>query len=127
MQLRHLFMQMIRTETTHGVQVRAVGELIRIVLNGLEFEDVTYRSAVNTLGRYGVRIESDKGKRTGIWLANKWEPLDRLMQTAEFSQGWVNIIKRHPHARQSESALRFAGATSRATFIPREYLPVEEA
>lgn len=125
--LRHLCMQMIRTETTHGVQDRAVGELIRIVLNGLEFEDVTYRSAVNTLGRYGVRIESDRGKRTGIWLANKWEPLDRLMQTAEFSQGWVNIIKRHPHARQSESALRFAGATSRATFIPREYLPVEEA
>lgn len=125
--LRHLCMQLIRVETTHGVQDRAVGELIRIVLNGLEFEDVTYRNSVNTLGRYGIRIETERGKRTGVWLANKWEPLDRLMQTAEFSQGWVNIIKRHPHARQSDSALRFAGATSRATFIPREYLPVEEA
>lgn len=125
--LRHLCVQLIRTETSHGVQDRAVGELIRIVLNCLEFEDVSYRNAVNTLARYGIRIEAEKGRRTGVWLANKWPPLDRLMQTAEFSQGWVNIIKRHPHARQSDSALRFAGATSRATFVPREYLPVEEA
>ena len=125
--LRHLCVQLIRTETNHGVQDRAVGELLRIVLKGLEFEDVSYRNAVNTLARYGLRVEVDNGRRVGVWIANKWPPLDRLMQLAEFAQGWVNIIKRHPNAKQSDSALRFAGATSRATLIPREEWPVEEA
>ena len=125
--LRHLCVQIIRVETTHGVQDRAVGELLRIVINNMEFEDVTYRNAVNTLARYGMRVESEGGRKIGIWLANKWPPLDRLVQTAQFSQGWVNIIKRHHRARQSESALRFAGSTSRATMIPVEEWPLEES
>jgi len=125
--LRHLCVQIIRVETTHGVQDRAVGELLRIVINNMEFEDVTYRNAVNTLARYGMRVESEGKRKTGIWLANKWPPLDRLVQTAQFSQGWVNIIKRHHRARQSESALRFGGSTSRATLIPVEEWPLEES
>lgn len=125
--LRHLCVQIIRTETTHGVQDRAVGELLRIVINKMEFEDVTYRNAVNTLARYGMRVEVEGSRRTGVWLANKWPPLDRLVQTAQFSSGWVNIIKRHHRARQSDSALRFAGATSRATLIPVEEWPLEES
>lgn len=125
--LRHLCVQIIRVETTHGVQDRAVGELLRIVINNMEFEDVTYRNAVNTLARYGMRVESEGKRKIGIWLANKWPPLDRLVQTAQFSQGWVNIIKRHHRARQSESALRFAGSTSRATLIPVEEWPLEES
>ena len=125
--LRHLCVQIIRVETTHGVQDRAVGELLRIVINNMEFEDVTYRNAVNTLARYGMRVESEGKRKIGIWLANKWPPLDRLVQTAQFSQGWVNIIKRHHRARQSESALRFAGSTSRATMIPVEEWPLEES
>jgi putative DNA primase/helicase len=125
--LRHLCSSIIRVETNHGVQDRSVGELIRISLNVIEYEDVSYKTAISTLSRYGMRVDMEHGKRTGIWLANKWPPLDRLMQTAEFSQGWVNIIKRHPLAKQSESGLRFAGATSRATFIPRQEWPVEGA
>jgi putative DNA primase/helicase len=125
--LRHLCVQIIRTETNHGVQDRAVGELLRIVINKMDFEDVTYRNAVNTLGRYGLRAEKEGGRTIGIWLANKWPPLDRLVQTAQFSQGWVNIIKRHHRARQSESALRFGGSTSRATMIPVEEWPLEES
>ena len=123
--LRHLCSSIIRVETNHGVQDRAVGELVRIALNAIQFEDVSYKNAVDTLSRYGMKLETEGGKRTGIWLANKWPPLDRLMQTAEFAQGWVNIIKRHPLAKQSESGLRFGGATSRATFVPREEWPVE--
>lgn len=124
--LRHLCIQMIRTETTHGAQDRAVGELLRIVINKMEFEDVTYRNAVNTLARYGLRVEREKGRLIGVWMANSWPPLDRLMQTAQFAQGWVNIMKRHPEAYQSESAIRFGGATSRATLIPVPYWPLEE-
>lgn len=125
--LRHLCSSIIRVETNHGVQDRAVGELIRIALNKIEFEDVSHANAGATLSRYGMKLEVENGRRTGIWLANKWPPLDRLMQTAEFAQGWVNIIKRHPSARQSENALSFGGAQSRATFIPRHEWPVEGA
>jgi hypothetical protein len=104
-----------------------VGELLRIVFNGMETEDVPYRVAVSTLSRYGMKVEMEHGRKTGVWLGNKCPALDRLMQTAEFAQGWVNIIKRHPYARQSESGLRFGGVTSRATFLPRQEWPVEEA
>jgi putative DNA primase/helicase len=124
--LRHLCVQIIRVETNHGVQDRAVGELLRIVINRREIEDVSYTHAANTLARYGMRAETEGSRVIGIWLANKWPTLDRLVQTAQFSQGWVNIIKRHHRARQSDSALRFAGSTSRATMIPIEEWPLEE-
>ena len=125
--LRHLCVQIIRVETNHGVQDRAVGELLRIVINKMEIEDVSYTNAVNTLARYGMRVEVENHRAIGVWLANKFPTLDRLVQTAQFSQGWVNIIKRHHRARQSESALRFAGSTSRATMIPIEEWPLEES
>jgi putative DNA primase/helicase len=124
--LRHLCVQIIRVETNHGVQDRAVGEMLRIVINRREMEDVSYTNAANTLARYGMRAETEGSRVIGIWLANKWPTLDRLVQTAQFSQGWVNIIKRHHRARQSDSALRFAGSTSRATMIPIEEWPLEE-
>jgi putative DNA primase/helicase len=125
--LRHLCSSIIRAETVHGAQDRSVGELLRIALNVLETEDVPFRNATSTLLRYGIRVEIEHGIRTGVWLANKWPPLDRLMQTAEFAQGWVNIMKRHPLARPSTNAVHFAGSTSRATFIPRHLWPVEGA
>ena len=109
------------------MQDRAVGELLRIVINKMEIEDVSYTNAVNTLARYGMRVEVENHRAIGVWLANKFPTLDRLVQTAQFSQGWVNIIKRHHRARQSESALRFAGSTSRATMIPIEEWPLEES
>lgn len=125
--LRHLCGTIIRVETVHGVQDRAVGELLRIVFHGMETEDVPYKHAVATLARYGLKVEIEHGTRTGVWIANKCQALDRLMQTAEFSEGWINIIQRHPYKKLSDKPLRFGGIVCRATFLPRQEWPVEEA
>lgn len=125
--LRHLCGAIIRVETVHGVQDRAVGELLRIVFHGMETEDVPYKHAVATLARYGLKVEIEHGVRTGVWIANKCAALERLMQTAEYSEGWINIIQRHPYKKLSEGPLRFGGVVCRATFLPRQEWPVEEA
>ncbi len=124
--LRHLCGSMIRVETVHGVHDRAIGELLRIVFHGVETEDVSYKNAVTTLARYGLKVEIEHGTRTGVWIANKCQTLDRLMQTADFSEGWINIIQRHPYKKLSDRALRFGGIVCRATFLPRQEWPVEE-
>ena len=122
--LHHLCGAMIRVETTHGTQDRTIGELIAQALRGEDGLDVPYSVCKATLSRYGMKVEIVNGKRTGIWIANKCPALERVMQTADYSEGWLSILQRHPYAVKSASTLRFGGVTSKATFMPTPEWPV---
>lgn len=123
--LHHLCGSMIRVETTHGVQDRTIGELVRQALLGGDSTSVPYEICKATLSRYGLKIEVEKGKRTGVWIANKCPSLERLMQTADYAEGWIPILQRHPYAVRSNSTMRFGGVTSKATFLPTQEWPLE--
>ena len=124
--LHHLCGSMIRVETTHGVQDRTVGELLGQALRGEEGTSIPSDVCRATLSRYGLKVHIENGKRTGVWIANKCQTLERLMQTAEYSEGWISILQRHPYAERSQSTMRFGGVTSKATFLPRQEWPLDE-
>lgn len=123
--LRHMCGSMIRVETLHGVQDRTIGELLRQVFLAQEGDDVSYRVCVATLARYGLKVEIEAGERTGVWIANQCPLLDKLMQTAEFAEGWITILRRHPYSKASRAAVRFGALVSKSTFLPRQEWPVE--
>ena len=48
------------------------------------------------------------------------------MTTSEYSEGWGRVILRHPYAQKSNGALKFAGVSSHAVFIPKqEFFKIE--
>lgn len=128
--MHHICGSMVRVDTTHGIQERAIGELIHIIFGGRSDLDVSQKVADETLARYGLRVQR-KGSTSaseveGIWVGNAVPTLNRIMQTSDYFEGWHGVLSRHPYAKKSERALRFGGVVSRAIYMPRQEWPVTE-
>lgn len=124
--LNHICGCMIRVETIRGVQERALGELIRMAFERPSDMEMSVPDCENTLARYGLRLCIQDGRRDGMWIGQKVPTLNRLMQTSDYFEGWAGVLLRHPHARKSDTAMRFGGVISRAIYIPRPEWPIYE-
>ena len=127
--MHHICGSMVRVDTAHGMQERALGELMHIVFTGSGEGDVNPKVAEETLSRYGLRPERiNKGSipARGIWVGNAVPALNRLMQTSDYFEGWHGVLSRHPYAEKSNGTLRFGGVVSRALYMPRQEWPVNE-
>jgi putative DNA primase/helicase len=125
--LHHICGSMIRVDTVRGAQDRAIGELIRLVLERPSDAEMDYRDCEMILARYGLRIAYDKREITGLWIGQRVPTLNRIMQTSEYFEGWAGVLMRHPYAKRSPSTLRFGGVVSRAIYIPKQEWPIYEA
>lgn len=125
--LHHICGSMIRVETMRGVQERALGELLRLVLLHPSDAEIDFKECEMILARYGLRVAQEGLERTGVWIGQRVPALNRIMQTSEYFEGWAGVLLRHPHARRSAGTLRFGGVVSRAIYIPKPEWPIHEA
>jgi hypothetical protein len=123
--LHHIAGSMIRAETNHGVQDRTIGEILEIVFKRQEFGDISLKVAEETLMRFGLRMERERGQLKGVWIATSVAALNRLMQTSVYFEGWTGVLLRHPYAKKSEGAIRFKGINSRAIYMPMQEWPID--
>ena len=122
--LHHIVGSMIRVETSHGSQERTIGELMIVCFTRDDTTDIRLKIAESTLARYGMKIERDSGVVTGVWIGQSIQPMNRIMQTSVYFEGWAGVLLRHPYAKKSTESVRFGGATSRAIFLPKHEWPV---
>jgi len=66
----HLFDQMVKVETSHGIKDRNIGELIRIACFYLSDVDVTETIANNRLMRLGFKVFRDENGKMFIIISN---------------------------------------------------------
>lgn len=125
--LHHICGSLVRVDTSHGVHERAMGELLHIAFTRPDDSEINWRDAENTLARYGLRLQFDGLRPEGVWIGQKVPTLNRLMQTSDYFEGWAGVLLRHPHAKRSDTGMRFGGVVSRAIYIPRPEWPVHEA
>lgn len=125
--LHHICGSMIRVETMRGVQERALGELLRLVLLRPSDAEIDFKECEMILARYGLRVAQEGLEPTGVWIGQRVPALNRIMQTSEYFEGWAGVLLRHPHARRSAGTLRFGGVVSRAIYIPKPEWPIHEA
>lgn len=124
--LRHLMAQILRVQGNAGVLQRTVGELMAIT-GGAYDPKVPKDEADRTLRMHGfnfeMRRERDDGDLVnGFWIANKHANLDELMKDSPFPEGYVRILARNKSSQASVGPMRFAGARSRAIWLPSEIL-----
>lgn len=121
--LYHLANSRVRVETTGGFHERLIGELIEVIFNRMDDGVVNPNNAENTLKRIGIRVDH---KMNGIWIGTSVSGMKNIMTTSEYSEGWGRVILRHPYAQKSNGALKFAGVSSHAVFIPKqEFFKIE--
>ena len=125
--LHHICGSMIRVDTMKGAQERAIGELIRWVLERPRDAEMDHMDCELLLARYGLRVKYDGINREGMWVGTSVPTLNRIMQTSDYFEGWAGVLGRHPHAKKYEGTLRFGGVVSRAVFIPTPEWPIHEA
>ena len=123
--LHHIAGSMIRAETSHGAQDRSIGEILEIVVKRQEFGDIPLKIAEETLSRFGLKMERERGEIKGVWIATNVQSLNRLMQTSVYFEGWTGVLLRHPYAKKSESAVHFKGMKSRAIYMPIQEWPID--
>jgi putative DNA primase/helicase len=124
--LHHICGTMIRVETLRGPQERALGELIYHLLERPSEAEMNPLELEAVLGRHGLRLCMQDGRREGIWIGYKVPTLNRIMQTSDYFEGWAAVLARHPHARKSDTSMRFGGVISRAIYIPKPEWPLYE-
>lgn len=125
--LHHICGSMIRVETPRGSQERAIGELVRIVLERPRDSEISHNDCEDILQRYGLRVCYEGIEREGMWIGTRVPSLNRIMQTSDYFEGWAGVLARHPHAKKYSGTLRFGGVSSRAIFIPKPEWPIYEA
>jgi len=119
----HLAGSTIRVEVGNGYQERSVGELIEISTSSERDDRVSPLTAQDVLRRHGMKVDNDKG---GIWLGIRVPSLNKIMSTSDYFEGWQRVIERHPLIERSPNAIKFAGVSSRALFIPKtEFMKIE--
>ena len=122
--LHHIVGSMIRVETVHGAQERTIGELLIVCFTRDDTTDVRLKVAESTLSRYGMKIEREYGNVVGVWIGQSIQPMNRIMQTSVYFEGWAGVLLRHPYAKRSTESVRFGGTTSRAIYLPKQEWPV---
>ena len=121
--LFHLAGSTLRVEGSGGYQERLVGELIEIAMRNSRDERIAAMTAEDVLKRNGIKVDNEKG---GVWLGIKVPNLNRIMSTSDYFEGWQRVLERHPRVVRSENAVKFAGVSSRALFIPKqEFMQIE--
>jgi len=121
--LHHICGSIIRVETRNGTQERAIGELIYGVLMPSGDPDMYEVKAVETLSRYGLKVDESK---LGIWVATNAMPLNKIMQSSTYSEGWQKVLQRNPNCKRSNNSMRFGGEVSRAIYLPVVEWPIIE-
>jgi hypothetical protein len=121
--LFHLAGSSLRVESSHGYQERSVGELIEIASKQVRDDRIPMLTAEDVLKRHGLRVDNEKG---GVWIGVKVPSLNHLMKGSDYFEGWQRVLERHPKVERSENAIKFAGVSSRALFIPKhEFINIE--
>lgn len=121
--LHHICGSLIRVETRNGVQERAIGEIIYWLITPTGEPDINPQRAVDTLSRYGLRIDESK---LGIWVATNNVTLNRLMASSVYAEGWQKVLQRNPACKKGEKSFRFGGQVSRAIYLPIGQWPINE-
>lgn len=121
--LHHICGSFIRVETRNGTQERAIGELLYAVLVPSGDPDMYPTKTVETLSRYGLKVDDSK---LGIWIATNAMPLNRIMQSSTYSEGWQKVLQRNPSCKRSDNSMRFGGEVSRAIYLPIDQWPIIE-
>lgn len=101
---------------------RTVGELARIVADGMTRDGVDTGEAGAVLGRLGLRVQTRSiDRKAGLLVANKSERLSKLLRGQPWAIDWRRYLRRIPGAEAHPVAVRFAdGFVQRATLIPLE-------
>lgn len=99
---------------------RSVGELVRVVAEGLTRDGVDPGEAAAVLGRIGIRAQPRSiDRKAGILVANKSERMTKLLKGQPWAVDWRRYLRRLPGAEAYPVPIRFAdGFTQRATFVP---------
>lgn len=121
--LHHICGSLIRVETRNGTQERAIGEIIYELIHPQYEPDIIPSKAIATLGRYGLKIEENN---LGIWVATNVLPLNKLMGSSVYAQGWQKVLQRNPSCKKSDKSMRFGGEVSRALYIPMVHWPIHD-
>lgn len=105
-----------------GPETRTVGELVRIVADGISKNGVSPTDAGIYLGRLGLKVERPTVGNHGMLLvANKSVRLQRELRGQPYAADWRSYLRRLPGAKSKATAVRFCdGHVSRATEIPIE-------
>lgn len=112
-----------RVEFEQGApETRTVGELVRIVAEGVSSNGVSVTDAGIYLGRLGLKVERPTVGNYGMLLvANKSVRLQRELRGQPYAADWRSYLRRLPGAKPHATAVRFCdGHVSRATGVPVE-------
>lgn len=115
--IQHLLAQNTRIESSHGIQERNIGELVRITMGVHSDKDVDIDKAHDRLRRIGMKVK-------GLYLVigNGVDALNRMLAGTHWAKNYHKILMRLEGAMDSEPTRFASGVKIRAIKIPTKLL-----
>ena len=111
--IQRILQHQVRVEADKVI-TRSIGELVEIALHRQHDIHITPDLAHATLGRNGIRAESDT-----VIISNNAEAIAAILRDTSWSNCWSTVLTRLPGAtRAGVTYFRGAGASGRAVKVP---------
>jgi putative DNA primase/helicase len=113
--IQRILQQQVRVESDDKTYTRTLGELVEIASHRAADIDVSPGKAQDTLGRHGLKVDSDQGQ---LFVSNTAEALATILKDTPWGHSWATVLSRL-HGATKAGAVRFrgAGAVSRAVAL----------
>ena len=113
--IQRILQQQVRVESDDKTCTRTLGELVEITSHRAADIDVSPSKAQDTLGRHGLKVDSDQGQ---LFVSNTAEALATILKDTPWGHSWATVLSRL-HGATKAGAVRFrgAGAVSRAVAL----------
>ncbi len=117
--INHLLSAFTRVESSHGVQERTVGELVRIAASYATDKTlaVDKTQAEERLGRMGMKV-----KNSYLIIGNSHPELNRILKETPWLRNYNKLLMRLEGAEDMDPTTFASGIKSRATKIPLKSL-----
>jgi putative DNA primase/helicase len=113
--LERILQHQVRVEATDRTYTRTLGELVEIASHALLDADVTQRHALDTMGRYGLRVDDSEKL---LYISNTADAIATILRDTPWSHSWATVLCRlHGATKAGVTRFRGAGAVSRAVSL----------
>lgn len=119
--IQHILGQVTRIESSHGVQERNIGELIRIAGGILSDKKFDAPEANERLNRMGIKVTG-----LSVVIGNSVDSINKMLAGTHWAKNYNKILMRLDGAEDCEPTRFGSGMKIRATRIPFQTLFVNE-
>jgi putative DNA primase/helicase len=119
--IEHILGQTTRIESSHGVQERTIGELVRLAYGIHSDKALDPEEANNRLGRIGIKVAGQY-----LVIGNSVDTINKFLAGTHWAKNYNKILARLDGAIDSEPTRFASGMKIRATKIPLKILFMNE-